>query len=56
MEAPPVQYTRSEHGVSIAYAVHGSGPPLFYFRASSHLELDWLVPEYERWMDVGRAD
>ena len=50
MDAPPVQYAHTTDGVSIPYAVHGTGPPLLYSGVFSHLELDWKVPEFERWM------
>ncbi|HJM88588.1 MAG TPA: adenylate/guanylate cyclase domain-containing protein [Dehalococcoidia bacterium] len=51
MDAPPVQYARTEDGVSIAYAVHGSGPSLVYLSAYSHLDMDWRVPEFRAWME-----
>jgi hypothetical protein len=40
MDAPPVQYTRTANGVSIVYAVHGSGPTLFYVNGFGHLDMD----------------
>ena len=52
MDAPPVQYARTEDGVSIAYAVHGSGPTLFYLSGFSHLDRYWAVPEFARWMEL----
>lgn len=39
--------------VSLAYAVHGSGPPLV--RAATwltHLDLDWRSPVWRHWLDV----
>ena len=40
---PQVQYAKTSDGVSIAFSVAGSGPPLVYARtrASSHVQLDW---------------
>ncbi len=51
MDAPPVQYTRTEDGVSIAYSVHGSGPPLLCCRSYSHLDAAWKVPETREWFE-----
>ena len=33
MDAPPIQYARTEDGVNIAYWTLGKGPPLLYLRA-----------------------
>lgn len=46
MDVPPVQFTRTSDGVSIAYTVAGSGPPLVYCwgTTSSHTELFWRSP------------
>lgn len=46
MDAPPVQFTRTSDGVSIAYTVAGSGPPLVFCwgTTSSHTELFWRSP------------
>ena len=46
MNPPPLQFTRTSDGVSIAYTVAGSGPPLVWGRGttSSHTELIWRSP------------
>lgn len=46
MNAPPLQFTRTSEGVSIAYTVAGSGPPLVFGRGTttSHTELIWRSP------------
>jgi len=40
---PQVQYAKTSDGVSIAFSVAGSGPPLVYVRTwtASHVQLDW---------------
>jgi DNA-binding CsgD family transcriptional regulator/pimeloyl-ACP methyl ester carboxylesterase len=46
MNAPPLQFTRTSDGVSIAYTVAGSGPLLILARGTttSHTELLWRSP------------
>ncbi len=46
MDAPPIQYARTEDGVNIAYWTLGKGPVLVHgmMAAGSHLELEWRVP------------
>ncbi len=46
MNPPPLQFTRTSDGVSIAYTVAGSGPPLVFGRGTttSHTELLWRSP------------
>ncbi|GAB4331068.1 MAG: alpha/beta fold hydrolase [Dehalococcoidia bacterium] len=46
MDAPPVQFTRTSDGVSIAYTVAGSGPPLLFTWGSkmSDMEVTWRSP------------
>jgi class 3 adenylate cyclase len=46
MDAPPIQYARTEDGVNIAYWSLGEGPPLLILNrpVNSHLELEWHVP------------
>jgi class 3 adenylate cyclase len=43
MAEPQIQYCTTADGVSIAYAVSGSGPPLLFLRAGfrSHLAVEW---------------
>jgi class 3 adenylate cyclase len=40
---PQVQYAKTSDGVSIAFSVAGSGPPLVYVRTwtASHVQLNW---------------
>ncbi len=51
MDAPPVQYTCTEDGVSIAYSMHGEGPPLLCCRVYSHLDAAWDVRETREWFE-----
>ncbi|MEZ4493232.1 MAG: LuxR C-terminal-related transcriptional regulator [Dehalococcoidia bacterium] len=46
MEVPPIRYVKTSDGVSIAYTVAGSGPPLVYGQGTttSHTELFWRSP------------
>jgi pimeloyl-ACP methyl ester carboxylesterase/DNA-binding CsgD family transcriptional regulator len=57
-EAPPqeVRFCRSSDGTRIAYAVHGSGPPLLLTTCwLSHLEFDWESPVWRHFLlDLGR--
>ena len=40
-----IRFARSADGVGIAYAVHGSGPPLLIVKNwLSHLQFDWQSP------------
>ena len=56
---PPqdVRFCRSADGTRIAYAVHGSGPPLLLASCwLSHLEFDWQSPEWRHFLlDLGRV-
>ena len=59
--APPtppqeVRFCRSADGVRIAYAVHGSGPPLLISTCwLSHLQFDWESPVWRHFLaDLGR--
>jgi pimeloyl-ACP methyl ester carboxylesterase/DNA-binding CsgD family transcriptional regulator len=58
LTAPPqdVRFCRSADGVRVAYAVHGSGPPLLLAACwLSHLEFDWQSPVWRRFLlDLGR--
>lgn len=47
-----VRFCTSDDGVRIAYAIHGSGPPLV--RAATwmtHLEHDWESPLWRHWLE-----
>lgn len=56
--APPqdVRFCRSADGTRIAYAVHGTGPPLLLATCwLSHLEYDWQSPVWRGFLlDLGR--
>ena len=45
MDAPPIQYARTEDGVNIAYWTLGEGPPLLMITSPtlSHLQFEWEV-------------
>ncbi|HXF56850.1 MAG TPA: MFS transporter, partial [Actinomycetota bacterium] len=53
-----IGFCTSRDGVRIAYAVHGSGPPIV--RPSTwltHLERDWRSPLWRHWLEeLGRAN
>lgn len=50
---PPIRFTLTEDEVSIAYTVHGDGPPLVFVRGwISHLDLQWLFPDYRLFMEA----
>jgi pimeloyl-ACP methyl ester carboxylesterase/DNA-binding CsgD family transcriptional regulator len=52
-----IRFATAPDGVRIAYAVHGSGPPLV--RAAhwlTHLEHDWRTPVWRHWLEaLGRS-
>lgn len=52
-----VRFARSADGVTIAYAVHGSGPPLVLNSCwLSHLEFDWSSPVWRHYLaELGRV-
>lgn len=53
LAAPPqeVRFCRSADGTRIAYAVHGSGPPLLLTTCwLSHLEFDWQSPVWRHFL------
>ena len=58
-DTPPqdVRFCRSADGTRIAYAVHGSGPPLLLAACwLSHLEFDWQSPVWRHFLlDLGRV-
>jgi pimeloyl-ACP methyl ester carboxylesterase len=46
-----VRFCTAPDGVRLAYAVHGSGPPLV--RAATwltHLDFDWASPVWRHWL------
>ena len=51
-----IRFARSADGVGIAYAVHGSGPPLLVDACwLSHLQFDWQSPVWRHWLvELGR--
>ena len=47
-----IRFCRSADGVGIAYAVHGSGPPLLVDACwMSHLQFDWQSPVWRHFLD-----
>ena len=51
-----IRFARSSDGVRIAYAVHGSGPPLLVDSCwLSHLQFDWQSPVWRHYLvELGR--
>lgn len=51
-----IRFARSTDGVGIAYAVHGSGPPLLLDACwLSHLQFDWQSPVWRHYLvELGR--
>lgn len=51
-----IRFARSADGVGIAYAVHGSGPPLLVDACwLSHLQFDWESPVWRHFLtDLGK--
>ncbi len=51
-----IRFARSADGVQIAYAVHGSGPPLLVDACwLSHLQFDWQSPVWRHYLtELGR--
>ncbi|MFL6027378.1 MAG: alpha/beta fold hydrolase [Friedmanniella sp.] len=51
-----IRFARSSDGVGIAYAVHGSGPPLLIDKCwLSHLQFDWQSPLWRHYLvELGR--
>jgi pimeloyl-ACP methyl ester carboxylesterase/DNA-binding CsgD family transcriptional regulator len=51
-----VRFCTAPDGVRIAYAIHGTGPPLVRTATwLTHLEFDWESPVWRHWLD-GLAD
>jgi class 3 adenylate cyclase len=54
---PPIQYSQTSDGVSIAFWAMGEGFPLIVMPSMpwSHLQLEWSIPELRRWYEeLGR--
>jgi pimeloyl-ACP methyl ester carboxylesterase len=51
-----VRFCTARDGVSLAYAVHGTGPPLVRIATwLTHLDFDWKSPVWRHWLDeLGR--
>ena len=51
-----IRFARSADGVGIAYAIHGSGPPLLLDACwLSHLQFDWQSPVWRHYLvELGR--
>ncbi len=51
-----IRFARSSDGVGIAYAIHGSGPPLLIDTCwLSHLQFDWQSPVWRHYLvELGR--
>jgi pimeloyl-ACP methyl ester carboxylesterase len=51
MDAPPVRYTKTADGVSVAWQSVGDGSALVSLPTIpfSHLEIEWSFPEYRDW-------
>jgi pimeloyl-ACP methyl ester carboxylesterase/DNA-binding CsgD family transcriptional regulator len=47
-----IRFCSAADGARIAYALHGSGPPLVRVATwLTHLELDWTSPVWRHWLD-----
>ena len=47
-----IRFTRGRDGVRLAYAVHGSGPPLIVVSCwLSHLQHDWRSPVWRHFLE-----
>lgn len=47
-----IRFCRSDEGVTIAYASHGSGPPLVKVANwLTHLDHDWASPVWRHWLE-----
>ena len=53
MDAPPIQYARTDDGVNIAYWTLGEGPPLVQIQNPfvSKLDQEWEVPAFRSWYE-----
>jgi len=50
---PRIQYAQTADGVSIAFWTLGEGVPLVHMPPLpfGHIELEWQIPEYRRWLE-----
>src|SRR5215475_6799183 len=57
MPRQDLRFCRSADGVTIAYAVHGSGPPLLIDSCwLSHLQYDWESPVWRHYLsELGKV-
>ncbi len=58
MDAPPIQYARSDDGTNLAYWSLGDGPPLLFLNTPlwSHAELVWGLDRMRRFLlGIGRG-
>ena len=47
-----IRFCAAPDGTRIAYAIHGSGPPLVRTATwLTHLEFDWESPVWRHWLD-----
>ena len=52
MDAPPIQYARTDDGVNIAYWTLGEGPPLLHLPPSiSNIQQEWDIPPIRSWYE-----
>ena len=58
MDAPPIQYTRTDDGVNIAYWTLGEGVPVLYLHGHgfSHVAAEWEVPALRDWYERAARD
>ncbi len=54
MDAPPIQYCRTDDGVNIAYSTLGEGPSALFLHppAVDHLTLEWGVPRFRKMQEL----
>ena len=54
MEAPRIQYAKTQDGVNVAYSVVGEGEPLVCMTNLiwSHAQLEWQFSESKRWYEA----
>jgi pimeloyl-ACP methyl ester carboxylesterase/DNA-binding CsgD family transcriptional regulator len=52
MDAPPVQYVKTNDGFDIAYAVSGEGPPFVFMPGVfEHVQLSWQFQPLRPWLE-----
>jgi len=48
-----VRFCTARDGISLAYAIHGTGPPLVRVASwLTHLDFDWASPIWRHWLDA----